>query len=185
MASEPSGPRAAQIQAVRDLLNDRAIGYSDPDLAAQLVDAVHAAGRDKGERPTPHLDRVKAELAEANERADQGEARGWAKAVGALLDDQRFDAWRREHAPLVSAFHWARRHAADYLEAVGPDGTAGLPAAVDGPESASVAETTNPARSALSDQRATLSRTSAETGQDGAGVDAGCGGADAGGSDRG
>lgn len=72
--------------------------------------------------------RYKLALAERNEAQrdrDQGEARGWAKAVAALRDLSRYSRWHAEQ--LATGRRWethARHVAADYLEAVGPDGAA-------------------------------------------------------------
>lgn len=211
VAEPTSGPRAAQIQAALDVLrrHDVECACRPTQLAAQLVDAVHAAGRDdqgdaladlaeerlttmarrawraeealnaaraeveqlRYERrllgvarmtldlvaagdPTrwdharaqaedvaqrivdeighPVTDEpalgpeLRAQLADANERADQGEARGWAKAVQALRDGERYEHWwiyggaGERHGDSI------RLRCADYLEAVGPDGTAQL-----------------------------------------------------------
>lgn len=116
------------------------------------------------------LDKAERERDEARQRADQGEARGYRQAI-----DELRGVTQRTGSP-------AARWAADYLEAVGPDGTAGLQAAVDGPEGSGVDHTTNPGRTAPEWAGKPLTCTTAETGQDGAGVGGGCGEADAGGS---
>jgi hypothetical protein len=184
MSTEPSGPRAAQIQAVRDVMgwgqqpdtfNERAVA----DTAAELVDAVHAAGRDQDERVTPterrgfgrrnphcsncgderggpfghetsecayrpgmtvgelvtlpHLagrepevwDHYVDRYFEHEPIRREAEARGWAKAVQALLDVDRYRAWWRQVDSTDDDFVRMpdRRALARYLEAVGPDGT--------------------------------------------------------------
>lgn len=188
MTEPGTDPRAAQIEAVRDLLGsstNRADG-TDNDLdhlAAQLVDAVMSAGRDgQGEvAPDPgspeHLRRMlaacradlnravherdalarrcavrfeeakklRAELVAAragweavaedyntacHERG-QGEARGYARAVATLRDDDGFRAWQDAHPDAAYASQAVRKTLARYLEAVGPDGTPAHGVAVD------------------------------------------------------
>lgn len=116
MAETVSGPRAAQIQAAMDLLVGRL-----PDNGPNVDEIGHPVTDEPA--PGPEL---RAQLAEANERADQGEARGWAKAVQALLDVDRYRAWWRQVDSTDDDFVRMpdRRALARYLEAVGPDGTA-------------------------------------------------------------
>jgi hypothetical protein len=66
------------------------------------------------------------ECDQAVKRADQGEARGWAKAVQALTDVDRYRAWWRQVDSTDDDFVRMpdRRALARYLEALGPDGTA-------------------------------------------------------------
>jgi hypothetical protein len=188
--------RRAAIQAVRGILVERdlALGVATTkdaydQAAAELVDAVHAAGRDgQGEAAVPTLLDI-ADLASKAARAQQevarairhqahaeGETRGWRQAVQALRDDQRYGTWwyathsvESHLGPPVAA----RLHAADYLEAVGP-GTAR--AAVDASDGPGVDDTTNPPRSGASGAGKPLTRPThdgAETvpdGGDGAGV---------------
>jgi hypothetical protein len=147
VAEPTSGPRAAQIQAVRDVMgwgpqpdafNEQAVA----DTAAELVDAVHAASRDGQlvEAPDPgspeylrrmlaacrtDLKRAVSERDEARREREQGEARGWAKAVQALRDDARYEQWWNRIPRHPEATYWAktgRDHLAGYLEAVGPGG---------------------------------------------------------------
>lgn len=113
--SEPtSGPRAAQIQAVRDVLGRTSLGPAAEDFAAELVDAVHAAGRDQDEARIP-ADQVGAYAA------------GWAAAVKTLLDTATYKRWHQQVYATTGVDHhrwqWnARVTLADYLEAVGPGG---------------------------------------------------------------
>lgn len=69
-----------------------------------------------------HKHRERADAAEA--QLDQAEARGWAAAVEALRDDQRYERWwtaRGDYPPGGRYWETApRNHLADYLEAVGP-----------------------------------------------------------------
>lgn len=200
MAEPTTDPRAAQIEAVRDVLGsstNRADG-TDNDLnhlAAQLVDAVHAAGDltvqqheadaatldqlaaggdGQGERVTPTERRgfgrrnphcsncgderggpFGHEISECQYRDGmsvealtklphlagrepevwghyvdryfehepirrEGEARGYARAVATLRDDDGFRAWQDAHPDAAYASRAVRKTLADYLQAVGP-----------------------------------------------------------------
>lgn len=96
----------------------------EPALGADLraENARLAAELDEAREERAYLRLMTSTL---QEERDQGEARGWAKAVQALRDYGRYHAWvSREpfRAPTSSGWLW---HIADYLEAVGPDRTAG------------------------------------------------------------
>jgi hypothetical protein len=190
---DASGARAAQIQAVRDVT---AWAEMDDQLASEVVDAVHAAGR------------------------DQGDARSYQQAVANARNNDLYRTWWRTTGIDWDEDDWlnqpARRALARYLEAVGPGGTGSERNHPGDAISASAhahhryavafhtlsAELSKAGRFVALSEREAAARamlaavdnldrawgrdnpaTAAETGQDGTGVSGGCEAAETGGSE--
>ncbi len=106
-----AGPRAFREAAFGlipyTLISSPAVGVGDA-RRARLADALW-----------PAVERM------VREAATQAEARGWAAAVEALRDDQRYRTWWRHTDGRLRISEQFRGHAADYLEAVAPKATGG------------------------------------------------------------
>jgi hypothetical protein len=146
MASDPptTGQRAAQIAAVRKIMgwDNFDLSHSvrsrlDP-LAVQLVAAVHAAAHDDQAEVANDPERTAQPLDVAAIRR-RAHANGYAEAVARLRDDERYRNWWEPHLRLLAGQRWqasARRHFADYLEAVAePDQQLPTPHQTDHPRS--------------------------------------------------
>lgn len=147
--------RARQIAAARAVLvapiTAADAGRDLTWLAAELVDAVHAAGG-----PDDH-DRVAGQaLADPEVRAGyrrEAEARGYERAVANLRDDEKFGGWTISDSPDGSVL--LREHFADYLEAVGP-GTSGEVHHIERRDDGVTAEEHTFSRQRLTDELAKL-----------------------------
>lgn len=70
-------------------------------------------------------EKLRAELEWAHADHDQAVAAGWAAAVEALRNDQRYQAWVKRQAFVAELSHTWRAAIASYLEAAAPKATGG------------------------------------------------------------